>query len=398
MLKKILFITLLLIANFPAMLAMEGESSSSQVSSEQQEVPTCGICLMEFENAEKLRSCKNFHIFHEDCINGWRASQAAANRTAGCPTCREPLTATVSSNSTLENITKLNRELSDAKLSGSTHNQAAIGLLNKKILAQAPVKRLRQNDYCAIEESDAQIKEIQLFQAVNKQDHDLVKQLLEQGASVNAVDNEGSTPLFHAIRLNNAAITELLLQNGSDVLHANNFNGYPYASADKRNASSEIKNLLVEYGRKQAITQRERFVVECDKFSENGYGYNFYEYLKSCLNMLISQEEDFYVAMTKFRRDAAKINELIEQLNCNDVNPFYVHRYLNGSKPSNCLYLRSLKLNLFALAEVIFNKEVTYVLNHREDITTLISQMVDEKDAKVKEHFIEILKQINSNL
>jgi ankyrin repeat protein len=48
-------------------------------------------------------------------------------------------------------------------------------------------------------------------------DKNVVKLLLDKGANVNALDSEGETPLFSAVRNADVEIVELLVKHGASV-------------------------------------------------------------------------------------------------------------------------------------------------------------------------------------
>lgn len=56
----------------------------------------------------------------------------------------------------------------------------------------------------------------QLYAAVRSGDHDLVKQLLADGAPVNAKDDRGETPLHAAVFWGNVEMVQLLVAEGAD--------------------------------------------------------------------------------------------------------------------------------------------------------------------------------------
>ncbi len=57
-----------------------------------------------------------------------------------------------------------------------------------------------------------------LFNAVSESDFPKIKELMDQGADVNAVDTElMETPLLVAIGNNNVATAKLLLENGANA-------------------------------------------------------------------------------------------------------------------------------------------------------------------------------------
>jgi ankyrin repeat protein len=87
----------------------------------------------------------------------------------------------------------------------------------------------------------------QLFELINTGNNDEVKNLLEQGAHVDVVDADNSTPLFYAIRASNLMALKLCLKHGADVFHVNSRGGIPYFSATNRNTSQEILNTINFY-------------------------------------------------------------------------------------------------------------------------------------------------------
>ena len=60
-------------------------------------------------------------------------------------------------------------------------------------------------------------KDTYLFDAISKHDYDKVEDALNNGANVNALNNDGDTPLIRAINSGEYDVIELLLENGADV-------------------------------------------------------------------------------------------------------------------------------------------------------------------------------------
>ena len=60
-------------------------------------------------------------------------------------------------------------------------------------------------------------KDKDLFDAIDIYDYDKVEDALNNGANVNALNNDGDTPLIRAINSGEYDVIELLLENGADV-------------------------------------------------------------------------------------------------------------------------------------------------------------------------------------
>jgi len=78
----------------------------------------------------------------------------------------------------------------------------------------------------------------------------LVEVLLQQGADVNATNNNehwGTTPLHAAAHANQRAIAELLIAHGADI-HARNLNGRTPLAETEFHKAKPVANLLKKYG------------------------------------------------------------------------------------------------------------------------------------------------------
>ena len=84
----------------------------------------------------------------------------------------------------------------------------------------------------------------ELSNAIVANDQDRVKFLVEKGADVNTVDNQGGTPLTNAARQRHDKMVELLIKLGADVNKPNNDGMTPLTTAVMRDHVPTVKVLL----------------------------------------------------------------------------------------------------------------------------------------------------------
>ena len=70
---------------------------------------------------------------------------------------------------------------------------------------------------------EEQEKNYQLLQAINANDRELIKMLVENGADINGQTNYGTTPLMYATYTNNPDLISLLVELGANINAQNNY-------------------------------------------------------------------------------------------------------------------------------------------------------------------------------
>ena len=81
-------------------------------------------------------------------------------------------------------------------------------------------------------------------------------QLLAQcNTDIDLPDNAGETPLYYAIRYNQAAVVRFLIERGANIDHENAKHSTPYTIA-KKHANKEIVQLLYNSGAKSNESYR----------------------------------------------------------------------------------------------------------------------------------------------
>ena len=99
---------------------------------------------------------------------------------------------------------------------------------------------------------------INIFAAINKNDHKRVKEILKyEGFDVNKADNDNWTPLYWACRINNLDIVKLLLANGAQesINKADKLGSTPLYSACENDNLGIVKLLLADGAEKSRWIQ-----------------------------------------------------------------------------------------------------------------------------------------------
>ncbi|KAL9621311.1 MAG: hypothetical protein Q9160_004202 [Pyrenula sp. 1 TL-2023] len=89
-----------------------------------------------------------------------------------------------------------------------------------------------------------------LSQAINVEQLNIFKLLIEKGADINAPDLDGVRPIYHAAHQCQKDMVQILLQNGADVNVLGGFYGFPLTAATSasRGLSGDVLRLLLDYG------------------------------------------------------------------------------------------------------------------------------------------------------
>lgn len=91
-------------------------------------------------------------------------------------------------------------------------------------------------------------KQTPIFSACSdrKRGLDLVKDLFENGADINVIDNNGQSPLHMAVMANNYKNVKYLLEQGADILIRDNFNNDALSLAAICDVSPKLLTLIIE--------------------------------------------------------------------------------------------------------------------------------------------------------
>jgi len=80
---------------------------------------------------------------------------------------------------------------------------------------------------------------------------DLIKNLIEAGADVNAKNDHGETPLLRAALYDSPEVIKIFIKAGADVNVKNKYGYTPLMHAKERPDASDIIKILIEAGAKK---------------------------------------------------------------------------------------------------------------------------------------------------
>ena len=98
-----------------------------------------------------------------------------------------------------------------------------------------------------------------IIHAIRSGDYDMVEFLLEMGADINTQNNDGNTPIIHAIDKKDYDMVELLLEMGAGINTRNNDGNTPLIHAINKE-DNDIVELLLKMG--ADVTQKELLLAE----------------------------------------------------------------------------------------------------------------------------------------
>jgi ankyrin repeat protein len=104
---------------------------------------------------------------------------------------------------------------------------------------------------------------------INKNNKDMIKLLINNGADVNAINNDGYTPLMVALSNNyDKDIIELLINNGADVNAINDYWNTPLIYALTSINDKDIIQLLLDNGADNNLETLKEKLKESDYKTE----------------------------------------------------------------------------------------------------------------------------------
>ena len=68
--------------------------------------------------------------------------------------------------------------------------------------------------------------------------------MIQNGADVNAADNDGNTPLMHSVISENVKVIEILIENGANIEVKNAEGKTAYELAQEQGVSEDLLTLL----------------------------------------------------------------------------------------------------------------------------------------------------------
>ncbi len=253
----------------------------------------------------------------------------------------------------------------------------------------------------------------QLFALINKHDNILVKNLLEQGAHVDVVDSDNSTPLFYAIRSGNLEALKLCFKYGADIFHVNSRGGIPYYSATKCKASQSLlncinyyeflkintcslqsisqqinKSRMVSAQKTQTIQRLKKLMLSyqfLDAVEKNNYDFALTLISKN-INLNVTDASNS-TALFYALRSKVKNSHFIEQLLLSGADVFHVNNHGGTPYHSPCRHK--------AGQEIINQIEYYEVLAMKKDFNNIIAQLTGSLAEGVKKETINRLTQLH---
>ncbi|NUU74447.1 ankyrin repeat domain-containing protein [Paenibacillus xylanilyticus] len=127
----------------------------------------------------------------------------------------------------------------------------------------------QNNDYTLEEKMSMTSLDIQLLEAAEQRDTESIEKLIEEGAKINAQDENGRTAAMIATYNNDLASAAMLIEAGADVNVQDNMKNNPFLYAGAE-GYLDILKLAIEAGADPAITNRYRGTALIPA-SEHGY-------------------------------------------------------------------------------------------------------------------------------
>ena len=210
----------------------------------------CSICWNPFFD-DNYRLCVNHdgnylavattwcqHQFHADCLNAWLKKQDS------CPFCRRSI--------------MLSSEMQDAVCNDDSYHikkmlknghlingidSAGLTALHFAIGSTANVVKLLLENGATVDAKNHSGETPLHLTAFFFDLENIAKILLDHGAAINAITYEGNTPLHYAIKYENEPMVALLLENGAS-LHTKNHDGKTAIRLAKKAKNHTIRALL----------------------------------------------------------------------------------------------------------------------------------------------------------
>lgn len=194
---------------------------------------------------------------------------------------------------------------------------------------------LKQNGNPNFTEEKSWVKINLLITAVNNNNYEMAKKLIESKADVNWKDGFNTSALMYACSKGNLKIVNLLLENGADI-NANDEQGNSVLTAAKESNNKDLI-LLVENKLKneKKNSKLNDLIEKADKLSIEGKNYKkAIELYTSALNFnenqiaIYTKRGGTFYAMQDFENAILDFSKVIE-LNPKDISTIYFMRGLS---------------------------------------------------------------------